>query len=172
MVGHRQQRNVHQTAGKVSWLYGRLSSRSDMRLYTGGYAFAYLRLSSQVDTAGIHRSSHVATPPSRRQRQGKRDSKTMENIRNWVDIRLRTSSDKTSKLVVKPNFRHCTIFDENLVAVHMKKTTIFYNKPVYLGMCILDLSKTLMYKFHYDYLKQKYGDKAKLLFTDTQFFSI
>jgi len=49
----------------------------------------------------------------------------------------------------------------------MKKTKIFYNKPVYLGMCILDLSKTLMYEFHCDYIKQKYGDKAKLLFTDT-----
>ena len=91
----------------------------------------------------------------------------MENIRNRVDIRLRTSSDKASKLVVKPNFRHCTIFDENLVAVHMKKTRIYYNKPVYLGMCILDLSKTLMYEFHCDYIKQKYRDKAKLLFTDT-----
>jgi len=79
----------------------------------------------------------------------------MENIRKRVDIRLRTSSDKASKLVVKPNFRHCTIFDENLVAVHMKKTTIYYNKPVYLGMCILDLSKTLMYEFHYDYTKKK-----------------
>jgi len=49
----------------------------------------------------------------------------------------------------------------------MKKTRIYYNKPVYLGMCVLDLSKTLMYEFHYDYIKQKYGDKAKLLFTDT-----
>jgi len=68
--------------------------------------------------------------------------KTMKNIRNRVDIRLRTSIDKASKLVVKPNFRHCIIFDENLVAVLMKKTRIHYNKPVYLGMCILDLSKT------------------------------
>jgi len=92
--------------------------------------------------------------------------KTMENIRNRVDIRLHTSSDKASKLVVKLNFRHCTIYGKNLVAVHMKNNRIYYNKPVYLGMCILDLSKTLMHEFHYDHIKQKYGDKAKLLFTD------
>ena len=71
------------------------------------------------------------------------------------------------KLVAKPNFEHCKIFDENLIAIHMKKTCIVYDKPVYLGMCILDLSKTLMYDFHYNYIKKKYGEKAKLLITDT-----
>jgi hypothetical protein len=57
-------------------------------------------------------------------------------------------------------------FDEKF-AVHMKKTKVLYNKPIYLGMCILELSKTLMYEFHYDYIKPKYGDKARLLMTDT-----
>ena len=71
------------------------------------------------------------------------------------------------ELAAKPNFEQCKIFDENLIAIHMKKTCIVYDKPVYLGMCILDMSKTLMYDFHYNYIKKKYGEKAMLLFTDT-----
>ena len=93
--------------------------------------------------------------------------KTMENIRNRVDIRLVNSEAKAKKLAAKPNFKHCNIFDENLVALHMKKTKLVFNKPVYLGMCILDLSKTLMYDFHYNYIKNKFDNKATLLFTDT-----
>ena len=93
--------------------------------------------------------------------------KTMENIRNRVDIRLVNDKAKARKLAAKPNFQHCTIFNENLVGIHMKKTKLTFNKPVYLGMCILDLSKTLMYDFHYSYIKSKYGTRAKLLFTDT-----
>ena len=93
--------------------------------------------------------------------------KTMENIRNRVDIKLVTNKKKAEKLAAKPNFKHCNIFSEDLVAIHMKKTILKFDKPVCLGMCILDLSKTLMYDFHYNYIKQRYGDKAKLLFTDT-----
>jgi len=74
--------------------------------------------------------------------------KTMENIRNRADIRLRTDDKSAEKLVLKPNYERTTIFTENLVAVHMKKTELVFNKPVYLGMSILDISKTLMYDFH------------------------
>ena len=91
----------------------------------------------------------------------------MENIRNRVDIKLVTDKKQAEKLSAKPNFKHCNIFSENLVAIHMKKTELVFNKPVYLGMCILDISKTLMYDFHYNYIKRKYGGKATLLFTDT-----
>ena len=93
--------------------------------------------------------------------------KTMENIRNRVTIKLVTDTKKAERLAAKPNFKHCNIFSEDLIAIHMKKTFLTFNKPVYLGMCILDLSKTLMFDFHYNYIKKKYGDKAKLLFTDT-----
>jgi len=93
--------------------------------------------------------------------------KTMENIRNRVDIRLRTDDKSAEKLVAKPNYERTTIFSEDRVAVHMKKTELVYNKPVYLGMSILDISKTLMYDFRYNYNKKKYGPKAKLLMTDT-----
>ena len=93
--------------------------------------------------------------------------KTMENIRNRVNIKLVTDKKKAERLAAKPNFKHCNIFNEDLIAIHMKKTILTFDKPVYLGMYILDLSKTLMFDFHYNYIKKKYGDKAKLLFTDT-----
>ncbi|ELT91737.1 hypothetical protein CAPTEDRAFT_212481 [Capitella teleta] len=99
--------------------------------------------------------------------------KTMENIRKRVDIRLVNNEVTAKKLAAKPNFIHCNIFDENHLythesAIHMKKVQLVFNKPVYLGMCILDLSKTLMNDFHYNFMKKKYGEKAKLLFTDTE----
>jgi len=93
--------------------------------------------------------------------------KTMENIRNRVDVKLRTSEKSAEKLVPKPNYERTTIFSEDLIAVHMKKTELAFNKPVYLGMSILDISKTRMCDFHYNYMKVKYGDDCKLLMTDT-----
>ena len=88
--------------------------------------------------------------------------KTLENIRNRVDIRLLSMDKVAQKLDAKPTYDRCTIFNENLIAVHMKRTKLYFNKPVYLGMSILDLSKSLMYDFHYNYIKTKYGDKAKI----------
>ena len=86
--------------------------------------------------------------------------KTMENIRKRVNIKLVNNKEEGEKLSAKPNFDHCNIFSENLIAIHMKKTKLVLNKPVYLGMCILDLSKTLMYDFHYNYIMPKYRGKA------------
>ena len=93
--------------------------------------------------------------------------KTMENIRKRVDVRLVTDENKLLKMAAKPTYVSSKIFNKNLVAVHKIKETLTLNRPAYVGMCILDLSKTLMYDFHYNYIKQKYGSKAKLLFTDT-----
>ena len=93
--------------------------------------------------------------------------KTMENIRKRVDVRLVTDENKLLKLASKPTYVSSKIFNENLVAIHKIKETLTLNRPAYVGMCILDLSKTLMYDFHYNYIKDKYGDKARLLFTDT-----
>jgi len=78
-----------------------------------------------------------------------------------------TNKSDAIKLASKPNYVSRTIFDENLIAIHMRRTKLVYNKPIYLGMCILDLSKTLMYDFHYNYIKRQYDDRSKLLFTDT-----
>ena len=100
--------------------------------------------------------------------------KTMENIRNRVDIKLVNDKKQAEKLSAKPDFNHCYYFSEDLVAVHMKKTKLVFNKPVYLGMYILDLSKTLMYDYHYNYIKQKCGDKPKRLstYTDSLMYEI
>ena len=81
--------------------------------------------------------------------------KTLENIRNRVDIQLIARDKVALKLAAKPNYDRCTISNENLIAVHMRKTKLYFNKPVYLGMKILDLSKSLMYDFHYNYIKTK-----------------
>ena len=93
--------------------------------------------------------------------------KTMENLRKRVDVRLVTNKEKFLKLSSKPSYVSAKIFNENLVAVHKIKETLLMNRPSYVGACILDLSKAFMYDFHYNYIKCKYGDKAKLLFTDT-----
>ena len=93
--------------------------------------------------------------------------KTMENVRKHRDIKLVTTEEKRIKLVSEPNYHTTKHFSKNLLAIEMKKTKVKMNKPVYLGMSILDISKTLMYEFLYDYLKPKYKDKAKLCYIDT-----
>ena len=98
--------------------------------------------------------------------------KTMENVRRHRDIKLVTTDERRNKLVSEPNYHTTKQFSENLLAIEMKKTKVKMNKPVYLGMSILDISKTLMYEFWYDYVKPKYKDKAKLCYMDTDSFVI
>ena len=93
--------------------------------------------------------------------------KTMENIRKRCNVYLETDPDHFMLQTAKPTYVSGKIFHENLVAVNMKRERLKLDKPSYVGMCLLDLSKVLMYDFHYNYIKEKYGEKAKLLFTDT-----
>ena len=96
--------------------------------------------------------------------------KTMENVREHWDIKLVTAERRRNCSVSEPNCHTTTYFTENLLAVEMKKTQILKNKPIYLALPILKLSKILMYEFWYDYVKPKYGEKAKLSYIDTDSF--
>ena len=93
--------------------------------------------------------------------------KTMENLNKWVDVRLVTNEKKLDRLTSKPTFVSSKIFNKSLMAVHKVKETLTLNRPAYVGMCILDLSKMLMYDLHYNHIKKRYNNRARLLFTDT-----
>ena len=96
--------------------------------------------------------------------------KTMENVRNHKDIRVVTTDERRSILASEPNFHSTMYISKDLLIMEMKKTKVRMNKPIYLGQAILDISKTLIYKFWYDYIKPKYGDKARLCYMDTDSF--
>ena len=94
----------------------------------------------------------------------------MENVRKYGDIKLVTTEKRRNHLVSEPNYQTTKLFTEKLLAIEMKKTQIIMNKPAYLGLSILDLSKTVMYECWCDYIKRKYGEKAKLCYMDTDSF--
>ena len=96
--------------------------------------------------------------------------KTMKNVRKHRDIKLVTTDKRRNKLVSEPNYHAIKCYSENLVSIEMKKTKVKMNKPVYLSLSILEVSKTLMYEFRYDYMKPKYGDNVKLCYMDTDSF--
>ena len=98
--------------------------------------------------------------------------KTMENIRKHRDIKLVTTDKKRSKLVSEPNYHTINLISEDLSIIEMKKTKVRMNKPIYLGLSILEISKTLMYEFWYDYMKPKYANNVKLCYMDTDSFII
>ena len=96
--------------------------------------------------------------------------KTMENIRKHRDIKLVTTDKKRSKLVSEPNYHTINLISEDLSIIEMKKTKVKMNKPIYLGLSILEISKTLMYEFWYDYMKPKYNNDVKLCYMYTDSF--
>ena len=96
--------------------------------------------------------------------------KTMENMRKHRDIKLVTTDKKRSKLVSEPNYHTINLISEYLPIIDMKKTKVNMNKPIYLGLSILEISKISMYEFRYNYMKPKYNDNVKLCYMDTDSF--
>src|SRR5207245_616688 len=95
--------------------------------------------------------------------------KTMEDVRKYMSLKIYNINQKNAarKSIAHPSYDKRIIIDENIIIVHKRKKVVKVNKPLYLGMAILDISKLAMYDFHYNYIKRKYGEKAALLFTDT-----
>ena len=96
--------------------------------------------------------------------------KTMENVRNHVDVKLLTKWDGrygAEAMIAKPNFHSRSVFAENLIAVELRKLEVKFNKPIYVGMCILDISKVCLYEFHHEYMLPLFHDKCKIMYTDT-----
>lgn len=99
--------------------------------------------------------------------------KTMENMRARVNIKVKNTWKGrfgVRKLIALPNFKRFNILDEDLVVVHLNKTNIIMDKPVAVGMSVLDLSKVIMYEFFYNHLKPKYGENIRMAYTDTDSF--
>ena len=98
--------------------------------------------------------------------------KTMQNDRKHRDIKLVAREAKRNKFASEPNYHSTKCISKHLLVMEMKKNEVKMNKPIYLGQAVLDLSKTLMFEFWYDYLKPMYGDKIRLCYTDTDSFII
>ena len=93
--------------------------------------------------------------------------KTMENVRKHRDIKLVKTDHNRNKLVSEPNYHTMKLISENLSIIEMKKVKVKMEKPIYLGLSILEISKIVMYEFWYDYVKKKYGNMVKLCYMDT-----
>ena len=95
--------------------------------------------------------------------------KSIENLRKRVDLKLVRpwEEEKLRKLIASPSFNRANIFDDGLAAIHMHKSKLVLNRPIFDGMSVLDLSKTLMYDFYYNKLLKQYGKNVDLLYTDT-----
>ena len=98
--------------------------------------------------------------------------KTMENLRNRIGVKLVSNNKDYLKWTSKPSYLSHKILDNDLVAIRKNKVALTLKKSAYIGMCILELIKVLMYKFHYDYVKNKYGNNSRLLFIDSLIYKI
>ena len=95
--------------------------------------------------------------------------KNIENLRKRVDVKLVRSleEEKLRRLIASPSFNRANIFDDGLTAIHMHKSKLVLNRPIFVGMSVLDISKTLMYDFCYNKLLKQHGKNVNLLYTDT-----
>ncbi|CAH1099545.1 unnamed protein product [Psylliodes chrysocephalus] len=99
--------------------------------------------------------------------------KALENVQKRKCIHLSSHWENTCRslgarsLIAKPQFKTCSVFNENLVAIHLGNVKVYYDKPIYIGFSVLDISKTIIYEFFYGYIKKMYGDAVKLCYTDT-----
>ena len=91
----------------------------------------------------------------------------MVNVRNQIKVNLVSDPVKFLKLTAQPQIKHFKIINEDAVIVERIKASVTMNKPIFTGFCILDLSKLLMYKFHYNVMIAKYRERALLLYSDT-----
>jgi len=95
-------------------------------------------------------------------------NKTMENMRNHVDVKLITKRDGwygAEAMIAKPNFH--SVFAENLIVIEMRKLEVKFDKPIYVGICIFDILKVCLFEFHYEYMLPLFRDKCKIMYTDT-----
>ena len=100
------------------------------------------------------------------------ETMTMENVRKHSDIKHVRTDKKRNKLVSEPNYHTIKLIDDNLTIIEMRKVKVKMNKPIYLGLSILEISKITMYEFWYDYVKNKYDSRANLRYMDADSFVI
>jgi len=96
--------------------------------------------------------------------------KTMKNVRNHIDVKLLTQWDgryDAETIIAKPNFHSTSVFFENLIAIKIRKLELKFNKPIYVGMCILDISKVCLYGFHHEYMLPLYRKKCEIMYKET-----
>lgn len=91
----------------------------------------------------------------------------MESMRKRIDVRLVSCPKTILKLINRPTFKYCTSYNDNLVAVTLQNKIINFCKPIYVGFTVLEISKTLMYNYHYNVMKKHYNEAIKLMYTDT-----